>query len=111
MNGERHPGDVYKDFRTAVMRVLGQQDNPPVFANGRVAAVPADVSTEQIPTRVSDHSEPSHSNSKPPNITKGTQNDDSQHHSLFDQNDEKIQHVRGEAWPEPDKRRISAVFA
>lgn len=36
------------------MRILGQQDNPPVFANGRVAAVPSDVSTEQIPTRVSE---------------------------------------------------------
>lgn len=51
MNGERHPGDVYKDFRAAIMRILGMQDNPPIFSNGRVASVPADVTVE-LPTMV-----------------------------------------------------------
>lgn len=36
VNGERHPNDVYKDFSAAVIRILGMQDNPPVFGNGTV---------------------------------------------------------------------------
>lgn len=50
VNGERHPGDVYKDFRSSVFRILGEHDNPPVFGNGRIASVPDDVSSE-LPTR------------------------------------------------------------
>lgn len=46
VNGERHPGDVYKDFREAVMRILGMQDNPPIFTNGKEASIPADVTVE-----------------------------------------------------------------
>ncbi|KAJ8920692.1 hypothetical protein NQ315_004831, partial [Exocentrus adspersus] len=37
INGERVPSDVYKDFRSAVLRILGTQDNPPVFTNGKAA--------------------------------------------------------------------------
>lgn len=51
MNGERHPGDVYKDFRSAVIRILGMQDNPPIFSNGKAASVPNDVTVE-LPTMV-----------------------------------------------------------
>ncbi|KAB0797439.1 hypothetical protein PPYR_08433 [Photinus pyralis] len=46
INGERHPGDVYKDFKAAIMKILGTQDNPPVFSNGHIPEVPADVTTE-----------------------------------------------------------------
>lgn len=53
MNGERHPGEVYKDFRSAVMKILGMQDNPPVFSNGKTAALPSDVSSE-LPVEVCD---------------------------------------------------------
>ncbi|XP_063914034.1 adenylate kinase isoenzyme 5 [Zophobas morio] len=49
INGERHPSDVYKDFRTAVFKILGMQDNPPVFTNGKIANVPSDV-TNELPT-------------------------------------------------------------
>ncbi|XP_015835599.1 adenylate kinase isoenzyme 5 isoform X1 [Tribolium castaneum] len=49
INGERHPSNVYKDFRAAVFKILGMQDNPPVFTNGKVATVPSDVTTE-LPT-------------------------------------------------------------
>ncbi|KAF2884767.1 hypothetical protein ILUMI_21374, partial [Ignelater luminosus] len=49
VNGERHPGDVYKDFKAAVMRILGTQDNPPIFSTGQPPDVPADVTTE-LPT-------------------------------------------------------------
>lgn len=52
VNGERHPGDVYKDFKAAVMRILGTQDNPPIFSTGQPPEVPADVTTE-LPTMVS----------------------------------------------------------
>lgn len=52
VNGERHPGDVYKDFREAVMRILGMQDNPPNFTNGKEASIPADVTVE-LPIMVS----------------------------------------------------------
>nr|CAI5837981.1 unnamed protein product [Callosobruchus analis] len=50
INGERSPGDVYKDFRAAVFRILGTQDNPPVFSNGKAAPVPNDVVTTELPT-------------------------------------------------------------
>lgn len=43
---------MYSDFKSSVFRILGQQDNPPVFSNGKVAPIPTDVSTE-LPTRVS----------------------------------------------------------
>ncbi|KAJ8955549.1 hypothetical protein NQ318_001379 [Aromia moschata] len=46
INGERPPADVYKDFRAAIFRILGMQDNPPVFSNGKVAPLPSDVVTE-----------------------------------------------------------------
>ncbi|XP_065172153.1 adenylate kinase isoenzyme 5 isoform X2 [Atheta coriaria] len=49
VNGERHPGDVYKDFRSSIFRILGMQDNPPIFSNGKVASVPEDV-TMELPT-------------------------------------------------------------
>ncbi|KAG5882983.1 hypothetical protein JTB14_004323 [Gonioctena quinquepunctata] len=49
INGERAPADVYTDFRDAIFRILGSQDNPPVFRNGKVAPVPDDVTTE-LPT-------------------------------------------------------------
>ncbi|KAF5294183.1 hypothetical protein FQR65_LT10894 [Abscondita terminalis] len=52
INGERHPGDVYKDFKAAVMKILGTQDNPPVFTNGLPPEVPANVTTE-LPNVVS----------------------------------------------------------
>lgn len=52
MNGERHPGEVYKDFRAAVMKILGMQDNPPVFSNGKTAAVPTELSGD-LPVEVS----------------------------------------------------------
>lgn len=34
VNGERAPADVYKDFRTAVLEVLGAQDNQEALLNG-----------------------------------------------------------------------------
>ncbi|XP_049821825.1 adenylate kinase isoenzyme 5 isoform X2 [Aethina tumida] len=46
INGERPPADVYKDFRSSVFRILGMQDNPPVFTDGKTAPVPEDVTTE-----------------------------------------------------------------
>ncbi|CAH0557069.1 unnamed protein product [Brassicogethes aeneus] len=46
INGERPPGDVYRDFRSSVFRILGMQDNPPVFGNGTSTPVPDDVTTE-----------------------------------------------------------------
>ncbi|KAK4879953.1 hypothetical protein RN001_008099 [Aquatica leii] len=46
INGERHPGDVYKDFKTSIMKILGTQDNPPVFTNGLPPEVPVNVTTE-----------------------------------------------------------------
>ncbi|XP_072388705.1 uncharacterized protein [Diabrotica undecimpunctata] len=49
INGERVPADVYQDFREAVIRILGMQDNPPVFANGKVAPVPDDVVSTELP--------------------------------------------------------------
>ncbi|XP_050516739.1 uncharacterized protein LOC114324154 [Diabrotica virgifera virgifera] len=49
INGERVPADVYQDFRDAVIRILGMQDNPPVFANGKVAPVPDDVVSTELP--------------------------------------------------------------
>lgn len=52
VNGERHPGDVYGDFRAAVMRILGMQDNPPVFSNGNVSTAEVDV-TSELPAAVS----------------------------------------------------------
>ncbi|XP_045471426.1 adenylate kinase isoenzyme 5 [Harmonia axyridis] len=52
INGERHPSEVYSDFKSSLFRILGQQDNPPVFSNGKVAPIPSDVSTE-LPTRQS----------------------------------------------------------
>lgn len=38
MNGERNPGEVYKDFRSAVLRVLGSQENLSAAANGVTGA-------------------------------------------------------------------------
>ncbi|KAK9879399.1 hypothetical protein WA026_006466 [Henosepilachna vigintioctopunctata] len=52
VNGERHPSEVYADFKSSIFKILGEQDNPPVFANGKVAPVPNDVSNE-LPTRPS----------------------------------------------------------
>lgn len=52
LNGERAPADVYKDFKSSVLRILGMQDNPPVFSNGKVAPIPADVVTTELPTVV-----------------------------------------------------------
>lgn len=46
MNGERHPGEVYKDFREAVLKILGSQDNPPALGHGKEASLPVDVTTE-----------------------------------------------------------------
>ncbi|KAF5303184.1 hypothetical protein FQA39_LY10097 [Lamprigera yunnana] len=46
LNGERHPTDVYKEFKASIMKILGTQDNPPVFANGQPPKVPANVTTE-----------------------------------------------------------------
>lgn len=46
INGERHPGEVFKDFREAVLKILGMQDNPPVFSNGPQASLPNDLTTE-----------------------------------------------------------------
>lgn len=34
VNGERNPNDVYKDFRSAVLEILGSQDDQPRIANG-----------------------------------------------------------------------------
>lgn len=36
VNGERNPGEVYKDFRSAVFEVLGSQDNQNALMNGVV---------------------------------------------------------------------------
>ncbi|XP_022903561.1 adenylate kinase isoenzyme 5 [Onthophagus taurus] len=49
VNGERHPQEVYKDFKSAVMKILGTQDNPPVFSNGPEASLPNDVTTTELP--------------------------------------------------------------
>ncbi|CAG9860804.1 unnamed protein product [Phyllotreta striolata] len=49
INGERVPNDVYQDFKAAVIRILGMQDNPPIFANGKVAPVPDDVVKTELP--------------------------------------------------------------
>lgn len=38
VNGERNPGEVYKDFRSAVLRVLGSQENLSAAANGVTGA-------------------------------------------------------------------------
>ncbi|KAK9731388.1 hypothetical protein QE152_g13691 [Popillia japonica] len=46
INGERHPGEVFKDFREAVLKILGMQDNPPIFSNGSEANLPTDLTTE-----------------------------------------------------------------
>lgn len=54
VNGERLPGDVYKDFKDAVFKILGKQDNPPVFSNGKVAPIPDDLATTDLPTVVSE---------------------------------------------------------
>lgn len=51
MNGERHPEEVYKDFKAAVLKILGSQDNPPALDHGRDATVPLDISSE-LHTRV-----------------------------------------------------------
>lgn len=51
VNGERHPAEVYKDFKDAVIKILGMQDNPPALGNGREAAVPVDI-TSELPTMV-----------------------------------------------------------
>lgn len=48
INGERLPADVYKDFRAAVFKILGTQDNPPVFSSGKVAPIPNDVTTTEL---------------------------------------------------------------
>ncbi|XP_056643842.1 adenylate kinase isoenzyme 5 [Diorhabda sublineata] len=49
INGERVPAEVYQDFKAAIIRILGMQDNPPLFANGKVAPVPDDVVTSELP--------------------------------------------------------------
>ncbi|XP_018571141.1 adenylate kinase isoenzyme 5 [Anoplophora glabripennis] len=49
INGERAPAEVYKDFKSSVLRILGMQDNPPVFSNGKVAPIPVDVVTTDLP--------------------------------------------------------------
>lgn len=36
VNGERNPGEVYKDFRSAVFEILGSQDNQNALLNGVV---------------------------------------------------------------------------
>lgn len=36
VNGERSPGEVYKDFRAAVLKILGAHENPSAAANGIV---------------------------------------------------------------------------
>ncbi|VEN41207.1 unnamed protein product [Callosobruchus maculatus] len=77
INGERSPGDVYKDFRAAVFRILGTQDNPPVFSNGKAAPVPNDVITTELPTMSKGTAnqpysvaEPSHSVTPPRPVTR-----------------------------------------
>lgn len=52
INGERLPADVYQDFRAAVFRILGSQDNPPVFSSGKIAPIPVDVATTELSTVV-----------------------------------------------------------
>ncbi|KAJ8978768.1 hypothetical protein NQ317_017492 [Molorchus minor] len=43
INGERPPGDVFKEFNAAVFRILGMQDNPPVFSNGNAVTLSSEV--------------------------------------------------------------------
>ncbi|XP_077290293.1 adenylate kinase isoenzyme 5 [Arctopsyche grandis] len=55
VNGERNPGEVYKDFRSAVLRVLGSQENLSAAANGVTGAgadgIPGEiVGVEPAPT-------------------------------------------------------------
>ncbi|KRT85301.1 hypothetical protein AMK59_2242, partial [Oryctes borbonicus] len=46
INGERHPGEVFRDFREAVLKILGMQDNPPVFSAGQEVNLLSDLRTE-----------------------------------------------------------------
>lgn len=46
VNGERHPGEVYRDFKEAVIKILGSQDNPPALGEGTEAPVPPNLATE-----------------------------------------------------------------
>ncbi|KAK5646555.1 hypothetical protein RI129_005019 [Pyrocoelia pectoralis] len=74
INGERHPSDVYKDFKAAIMKILGTQDNPPVFSNGHIPEVPSNVATELpvMAAPVAEQPRPNTQvisvNSNPPNI-------------------------------------------
>lgn len=52
INGERLPDEVYKDFRAAIFKILGTQDNPPVFSSGKVAPLPDNVTTIELPAVV-----------------------------------------------------------
>ena len=49
VNGERNPSEVYKDFRSVVLQMLGvhEQGNEGPNANGNVAVAP--VVVEKIP--------------------------------------------------------------
>ncbi|KAK9510041.1 hypothetical protein O3M35_004914 [Rhynocoris fuscipes] len=43
INGERNPAEVYTDFRTAIMRIIGNQDNPKkngAISNGNIVSNP-----------------------------------------------------------------------
>ncbi|XP_030749657.1 adenylate kinase isoenzyme 5 [Sitophilus oryzae] len=57
IHGERPPGDVYKDFRSAVFHILGGQENPPEFTNGNAVTLPTTTTSElpTIPTKPMPH--------------------------------------------------------
>lgn len=64
MNGERAPSEVYKDFRAAVLDILGAQENQEAMLNG-VAGIGHGV--DDIPgSIVSVDTAPSKSNVAPP---------------------------------------------
>ncbi|XP_060518080.1 adenylate kinase isoenzyme 5 [Cylas formicarius] len=53
VHGERPPADVYKDFREAVFRILGDQDNPPEFTQlTKNNFVPMNNNSEKTPANL-----------------------------------------------------------
>ncbi|RZC14242.1 adenylate kinase isoenzyme 5, partial [Asbolus verrucosus] len=98
INGERHPSDVYKDFRTAVFKILGMQDNPPVFTNGKVASVPTDVTTE-LPTMQALPSVPSNLQSQPDRMVVEPERPKTQVISVNANNQQTYQSPVKAGWP------------